>query len=48
MANTKGEKELRTDWDQLTESDSTKYIGHEQSLVPESSIVSKKDLTGVH
>ena len=35
MANTHGEKELRTDWDELTASDSTKKVGHEQSLVPE-------------
>jgi hypothetical protein len=35
MANTIGEKELRTDWDALTASDSTKAIGHEQTLVAE-------------
>ena len=35
MANTIGEKELRIDWDELTASDSTKAIGHEQSLVAE-------------
>jgi hypothetical protein len=34
MANTIGEKELRTDWDELTASDETKYIGHEQTLRP--------------
>ena len=32
MANTIGEKELRTDWDELTASDSTKAVGHEQTL----------------
>jgi hypothetical protein len=35
MANTIGEKELRTDWDSLTASDSTKAVGHEQTLVAE-------------
>ena len=35
MANTIGEKELRTDWDALTASDSTKAVGHKQNLVPE-------------
>jgi hypothetical protein len=35
MANTIREKELREDWDELTASDSTKFIGHEQNLVPE-------------
>ena len=35
MANTMKEKELRTDWDELTASDSTKKVGHKQSLVPE-------------
>jgi len=40
--NTIGEKELRTDWDELTASDSTKYVGHEQSLVPtEGSLVNR-------
>ncbi len=42
MANTIGEKELRTDWDELTASDSTKFIGHEQTLVP-----TEGDLTSV-
>lgn len=40
MANTRGEKELRTDWDALTESDSTKFIGHQINLVSE-----EQDLT---
>ena len=35
MANTIGEKELRTDWDALTASDSTKAVGHVQNLIPE-------------
>lgn len=35
MANTIGEKELRTDWDELTASDATKYVGHEINLVSE-------------
>lgn len=32
MANTVGEKELKTDWDELTASDETKAVGHEQTL----------------
>jgi len=35
MANTVGEKELKTDWDELTASDSTKAVGHKQTLVAE-------------
>jgi hypothetical protein len=35
MANTIGEKELKKSWDELTASDSTKAIGHEQSLKAE-------------
>jgi hypothetical protein len=35
MANTIGEKELRTDWDALTASDITKAVGHVQNLVPQ-------------
>ena len=35
MANIIGEKELRTDWDEQTANDPTKFIGHELSLVPE-------------
>ena len=48
MANTIGEKELKTDWDELTASDSTKAVGHEQSLrAEESSNVSNKDTRGI-
>lgn len=32
---TVGEKELKTDWDELTASDSTKAVGHKQTLVAE-------------
>jgi hypothetical protein len=35
MANTVGEKELKTSWDALTASDSTKAVGHKQTLTPE-------------
>jgi hypothetical protein len=35
MANTIGEKELKTSWDALTASDSTKAVGHIQTLEPE-------------
>ena len=42
MANTHGEKELRTDWDALTASDETKAVGHEQNLTPqEGSLVNR-------
>ena len=34
MANTLREKELKTSWDELTASDSTKAVGHEQTLKP--------------
>jgi hypothetical protein len=35
MANTKGEKELKTSWDELTALDQTKAIGHVKNLIPE-------------
>ena len=35
MANTIKEKELKTSWDALTASDSTKAIGHLKNLMPE-------------
>lgn len=48
MANTKGEKELKTSWDSLTASDSTKAVGHEQTLKPEEgSLVSRRDCVGI-
>jgi hypothetical protein len=34
MAYKAGAKELKTDWDELTASDETKYVGHEQTLRP--------------
>ena len=46
MANTHGEKELKTDWDALTASDSTKAVGHTKNLIPEESHVSEKDKVG--
>lgn len=47
MANTVGEKELKTDWDELTASDPTKAIGHEKTLVPEKSYVPKRYRLGM-
>lgn len=48
MANTIGEKELRTDWDELTASDSTKAVGHIKNLIPEEkSLVNKRDCVGI-
>lgn len=35
MANILKEKELKTDWDELTSSDSTKAVGHKQTLEAE-------------
>jgi hypothetical protein len=49
MANTAGEKELKTSWDELTASDSTKFIGHEQSLrAEEGSNVPKRYRAGIN
>ena len=48
MANTIGEKELKTDWDSLTASDSTKAVGHVKNLVPEKSYVRKNDKVGIY
>lgn len=48
MANTKGEKELKTNWDELTASDSTKAVGHEQTLeAEEGSFVSRQYRAGI-
>lgn len=48
MANTKGEKELKTEWDALTASDSTKAVGHEQTLVAEEgTFVSRRNSAGI-
>jgi hypothetical protein len=48
MANTVKEKELKTNWDELTASDETKYIGHEQTLrAEEGTFVSKRDCVGI-
>lgn len=48
MANTIGEKELKTSWDELTASDSTKAVGHAQTLEPtEKSLVSQRDTVGI-
>ena len=48
MANTFREKELRTDWDELTASDSTKAIGHEQTLrATEGTFVPQRERAGI-
>jgi hypothetical protein len=48
MANTIGEKELKTSWDSLTASDETKRVGHEQTLrAEEGTIVSRRDSVGL-
>lgn len=48
MANTLGEKELRSDWDELTASDETKAVGHKQSLEAEQgSLVPQKKKVGL-
>lgn len=47
MANTSGEKELKTNWDELTASDSTKAVGHEQTLKPEKSFVPQRYRVGM-
>lgn len=47
MATTSGEKELKTNWDALTASDSTKAVGHVQNLVPQQSIVPQRYRLGM-
>ena len=47
MANTIKEKELKTSWDELTTSDSTKAVGHEQTLIAEKSFVAERKLEGI-
>ena len=48
MANTKGEKELRTSWDELTASDSTKAVGHKQQLEAEQgSLIPRRKKVGL-
>lgn len=47
MANTVGEKELKTNWDALTASDSTKAVGHKQTLEPLKSFCPSRDDKGI-
>lgn len=48
MASTTGEKELKTDWDSLTASDSTKKVGHKQQLeAVEGSLVPRRKKEGL-
>ena len=47
MANTIKEKELKTSWDELTASDSTKYVGHVQTLEPETSLIPNRESVGI-
>lgn len=48
MANTLKEKELKTEWDALTASDSTKAVGHIKNLIPtEKSFISKRERQGI-
>jgi len=48
MANIFKEKELKTSWDELTASDSTKAIGHKQTLVPlEGSLYPRRKKAGI-
>ena len=48
MANTIGEKELKTEWDELTASDSTKAVGHAQTLRPtDGTFVPKRYRVGI-
>ena len=48
MANTIKEKELRNDWDALTASDSTKAVGHKQTLRPEEDdLTTYRDRAGI-
>ena len=47
-AGTIGTKEIKTDWDELTASDSTKAVGHEQTLVAtEGSFVPRRLRVGI-
>lgn len=47
MANTVGEKELKTSWDETTASDETKRVGHRQDLEAEQNVLMKNDLVGL-
>lgn len=48
MANTIREKELKTNWDELTASDSTKAVGHKQTLVAEQgTFVPRRESVGI-
>ena len=49
MANTIKEKELKTSWDELTASDSTKAVGHVKNLIPEeASFVPEREQAGLY
>jgi len=48
MANTLREKELKTSWDELTASDSTKAVGHNKKLIPEEkSLIPEREKKGL-
>jgi hypothetical protein len=47
MASTAGEKELKTNWDELTASDSSKKIGHKQNLTSKKSNVLDREREGI-
>jgi len=47
MAYTIKQKELKTDWDELTASDPTKAIGHAQTLEPETSLIPNRKKVGI-
>lgn len=44
---TAGQKGIKTSWDELTATDSTKYIGHEQTLKAEKSYVIERNKAGI-
>ena len=48
MASTTGEKEIKTDWDELTASDETKAVGHKLSLeAEEGSLIPRRKKVGL-
>lgn len=47
MTYTIKQKELRTDWDELTTADETKAVGHKQTLEPQTSLIPNRLKAGI-
>jgi len=47
MANRIGDKELKTDWDARSATDSSKAVGYDMALIPQESLIPKRKRVGL-